>query len=395
MALSVFGRFVADMSRALAVVGDLHYEPHLADQFVAARRQLAALTPEAVIQLGDHGGYSHCGSQQSFDEGLEFLSGFDCPTHTIIGNHDLEGAEFARDEQSIAAFCQTFALERPYYTLDLGDALAICLSSTAFRTNLASHHEVHLDPAQLHWLRATLAAQPDRPTFVFSHAPILGSGARVLQSVHLKCPNAWLNHTDQPAQFARLVEEHPQIKLWFSAHNHLGQQYVDSITRLGQCTCVHTGVIGDISRDGRHQSRMLAFDAAGFELSTVDHDSLACTVDVEHDYRSGRWNRLSASAAADESVHFAPPPMPRGRQRLAIGDSVFAIHRDMVVEYDRHWAAPLGVVHERLAGAAVRVKGETLEVIGPFGGIAYRPGIAGRYSQIFAPNPWRSARRSA
>jgi len=384
------------MPRAIAVVGDLHYEPHLADQFVAARRQLIGLQPDAVFQLGDHGGYSHCGSQQSFDEGLAFLSGFKRPTYTIIGNHDLEGAQFARDDQSIAAFCQTFGLERPYYTIDLGDVLAVCLSTTAFRTNLASHHEVHLDNAQIHWLRTTLAAHRDRPTFVFSHAPILGSAARVLQSVHLKCPNAWLNHTDSPAQFARLVEEHPQIKLWFSAHNHLGQQYADSITRLGNCTCVHTGVIGEVSRDGQHQSRMIEFDRAGFELSTVDHDTLQRTVDVRHDYQSGRWERISPAATADESVHFCPPPMPRGRQRLAIGESVFAIHRDMIVEYDRHWAAPIGVVHEGLAAdAAVRVKGDSLEVVGPYGGVAYRPGIAGRYSQVFAPNPWRAKRRSA
>jgi hypothetical protein len=367
----------------------------LADQFVAARRQLMGLKPEAVFQLGDHGGYSHCGSQQSFDEGLDFLAGFQRPTHTIIGNHDLEGPQFARDEQSIAAFCQTFGLERPYYAIDLGPVLAVCLSSTAFRANPASHHEVHLDQAQIGWLRATLADHPGRPTFVFSHAPILGSGARVLQSVHLKCPNAWLNHTDAPAQFARLVEEHPQIKLWFSAHNHLGQQYADSITRLGNCTCVHTGVIGEVSRDGAHHSRLVAFDPSGFELSTVDHDTDERIVDVRHDYRSGRWQRVSPSAAADESVHFAPPPMPRGAHCLAIGDSVFGIHRDMVVEYDRQWAAPIGVVHEGLADAAVRVKGDTLEVVGPYGGVAYRPGIAGRYSQIFAPNPWRAKRRSA
>lgn len=383
------------MPRTIAIVGDLHYELHLADKFAAARLQLSALQPEALFQLGDHGGYTHCGSQQSFQEGLEFLEGFDCPAHTIIGNHDLEGREFGSDEQSIAAFCQTFGLARPYYTIDLGDALGVCLSSTSFRANIASHHEVHLDRAQIHWLEATLAANPHRPTFVFSHAPVIGSGARVLQSVHLKCPNAWLNHTDSPEQFARLVNEHPQIKLWFSAHNHLGQQYEDSITRLGHCTCVHTGVIGEVSRDGRHQSRLVRFDAAGFELSTVDHDSLVSTVDARHEYASGSWQRLSASAAVDESVHFPPPPMPHGRQRLAIAGSVFAIHRDMVVEYDRHLSAPVGVVHEGLAGAAVRVRGESLEIIGPHGGIAYRPGIAGRYSQVFAPNPWRAARRSA
>ncbi|HEX4150456.1 MAG TPA: metallophosphoesterase, partial [Pirellulales bacterium] len=124
------------MPRVIAVVGDLHYETQLAEQFQAARRQLIGLQPEAVFQLGDHGGYSHCGSQLSFDEGHEFLAGFERPAYTILGNHDLEGAQFSRDEHSIAAFLKTFSLERPYYTVDLGDALAVCLSSTAFRANL-------------------------------------------------------------------------------------------------------------------------------------------------------------------------------------------------------------------------------------------------------------------
>jgi hypothetical protein len=154
-------------------------------------------------------------------------------------------------------------------------------------------------------------------------------------------------------------------------------------------------VIGEVSRDGKHQSRLVCFDRAGFELSTVDHDTRESRVDARHDYRSGAWQRVSPCAAPDESVHFAPPPMPQGRQRLAIGESVFAVYRDMVVEYDRQWAAPLGVVHEGVGDAAVRVKGDCLEVIGPNGGVAYRPGIAGRYGRIFAPNPWRAARRSA
>src|SRR5690349_7785742 len=125
----------------IAVLGDLHYETAQDDLFRAARTQISVQRPDAVFQLGDHGGYSHCGSRLSFDEGLEFLSGFGCPHYTLIGNHDLEGAEFATDAQSVAAWCQTFDRALPYYTVDLGDALAICLSSIRFRSNPVCHHE--------------------------------------------------------------------------------------------------------------------------------------------------------------------------------------------------------------------------------------------------------------
>src|SRR6185437_11229774 len=129
----------------IAVLGDLHYEPEQNPQFIAARKQLSGCGLDAVFQLGDHGGYSHCGSQQSFDEGLSFLSGFELPFHTILGNHDLEGAEFETDEQSLAAWCRTFDRQRPYYAVELGQTLGICLSSTGFRSNPYSHHEVRID----------------------------------------------------------------------------------------------------------------------------------------------------------------------------------------------------------------------------------------------------------
>jgi hypothetical protein len=47
-----------------------------------------------------------------------------------------------------------------------------------------------------------------------------------------------------------LVEQHPNIKLWFSGHFHLSQNYADSISVVGSCAFVQTGVIGECNRDG-------------------------------------------------------------------------------------------------------------------------------------------------
>src|SRR5260370_14704529 len=58
----------------LAVLGDLHYEAPQDPIYRSAREQILKWGPEVVFQLGDHGGYSHCGTWQSFMEGLAFLN---------------------------------------------------------------------------------------------------------------------------------------------------------------------------------------------------------------------------------------------------------------------------------------------------------------------------------
>lgn len=380
----------------LAVLGDLHYETTQDELFRSARSQILDHLPDAVFQLGDHGGYSHCGTRLSFAEALDFLSGFDRPFHTLIGNHDLEGPEYATDAQSVAAWCQAFGRETPYYTVDLGDALAICLSSTRFRGNPACHHEVYLGEKQVAWLRSTLAANRRRPTFVFSHAPILGSGLRVLQNLHLKCPNAWLHHTDRPEQFIRLVRDNPQIKLWFSAHNHLGHACADTISRVGGCTFVHTGVVGEVSRDGCRHTRLVEFNAAGFRLSTIDHAAGEVIDDLEHDYSTGVWSRLCSWRASEATGHFAPPGCPTGRDVLQQGRSVFAVHRGMLVEYDLELAAPLGVVFDGLEAPRIEIRSGDLHITDELAGHqVIRPNQQGRYYQVFAPNPWLAAQRLA
>lgn len=56
------------------------------------------------------------------------------------------------------------------------------------RSNPFSVHEVHVDGEQLAFFRAQLerAAAANRPVVVYTHAPILGSGLKVVQTVHVK-----------------------------------------------------------------------------------------------------------------------------------------------------------------------------------------------------------------
>ncbi len=56
----------------------------------------------------------------------------------------------------------------------------IGLSSTRYRSNAYSVHEIHIDDAQLSWFAQQLEAiDPNTPVVVFSHAPPIGCGLKV------------------------------------------------------------------------------------------------------------------------------------------------------------------------------------------------------------------------
>lgn len=61
----------------------------------------------------------------------------------------------------------------------------------------------------------------------------------------------------RPQRFIQLVERNPNIKLWFSGHFHLSQNYADSISVVGSCAFVQTGVIGECNRDGNRCAHAL------------------------------------------------------------------------------------------------------------------------------------------
>jgi hypothetical protein len=69
---------------------------------------------------------------------------------------------------------------------ELGPALLVGLSTVRFRSNTFSVHEVYVDDEQVAWFEALLAAHPGRPVVVFTHAPPIGSGLKVVQNVHVK-----------------------------------------------------------------------------------------------------------------------------------------------------------------------------------------------------------------
>lgn len=97
------------------------------------------------------------------------------------------------------------------------------LGSTVFRDAVYTSHEVYIDPKQVEWFEKTIKECPADEgwrVFVFTHAPPMGSGLRVLQENHVVNGCCWLNHSSKnTAQFIKIVRENPCIKVPIITHN--------------------------------------------------------------------------------------------------------------------------------------------------------------------------------
>ena len=137
------------------------------------------------MQVGDLGAYeSDPGSTACFEVAKEFLGGFGGPrVRLITGNHDLEGSEFDTgdaerdDAANLAAWTSAFA-QRHFWSEEVGDSwLMVGMSTTRFRSNANSCHEVFIDAEQRAWLERVLDenARAERPRKVSARVTDRGS----------------------------------------------------------------------------------------------------------------------------------------------------------------------------------------------------------------------------
>jgi len=329
----------------VAVLGDLHLDPRDVRDVEVGRRHWTTIFREynryrrrrqqqrqqrndddetreeeeengnlAIVSLGDlgeskpivfadgrNGGVPFSGTTACHEMAAEYLRSFRSgdddgdvvPYEVVAGNHDLEAIdEFDTDETNMDAFLKAHGKLTPQFVREVADkTLLVGLSATKFRSAQFTSHEVTVSPEQLEWFEETLRRHPAEEgwkVFVFSHAPPIGSGLRVLEENHVANGCCWLNHSDEQGRgaFVDLVRRHRCVKAWFSGHFHLGQDYEDSIALpavvassspksdnpCSRALFVETSVMrAATSRDGRQQSRLLRGDGDGFEICTVDH----------------------------------------------------------------------------------------------------------------------------
>lgn len=385
----------------LGVLGDLHLNPkEMKDHEEARDTIIHHIENESflhetsnvhLVSLGDLGAYGSAGTTTCFEHAKEYLDGYSIPYSVLAGNHDLEGLdEFTTDEENLSAFCASFGMDTPQFCKEVArKTLLIGLSTTHFRSAPFSSHEVYIDQKQMIWFEETLASHPAADGWsiiVFTHAPPIGSGLRVVQGVHINNACAWLNHSAPPSErraFVKACEKHKNIKAWFSGHFHLSHDYEDSIRQgPGGCVFVQCGVIGSTSsRDGRRQTRIVHGTAEGLSVYTVSHHQggeelrLDCSVTYEggqvvthhghEDYDHAKWFSAYTPLPADgcyvnsRDGLIAAKPHQLGTVCWwhMFDGRVLGVHDGMVVEYDSECLSPLGIVCDRdqLQGREVAV----------------------------------------
>jgi hypothetical protein len=86
----------------------------------------------------------------------------------------------------VEAYLHHMGKETPQFCYEIAPkTLIVGLGSTQFRDATYTSHEVAVDQEQLDWFVKTVEEHPYEDgwqIFCFSHAPIIGSGLRVLQA---------------------------------------------------------------------------------------------------------------------------------------------------------------------------------------------------------------------
>ncbi|KAJ1459737.1 Metallo-dependent phosphatase-like protein [Pelagophyceae sp. CCMP2097] len=411
----------------IAVLGDLHLDPRKMEDYETGRSHFLPIISDAVergvgtclVSLGDLGESKSikpeetaelfAGTTACHELAAEFLGSFGTEYEVIGGNHDLEGIdEFATDAANLEAFNRIHGKPTPQFAREIADhVLLVGLGSTVFREARYTSHEVIIDDAQIAWFENILETHPSADgwkVFVFTHAPPIGSGLRVLQANHVVNGCCWLNHSGGATtrRFIELVRQHRCIKAWFSGHFHLGQDYQDSITfptqdpevgpypNRGSCVFVQTSVMrGGASRDGRQQSRLIRGNKDGFEICTVDHahegrvrlDATITYTDSNHEvgvYNHGHdeiekmgddFIKVYAPSEGDECFvsYGEDGSLDASRSSCVDGETiawwklncgrVLGVYDGRLLEYDASTLAPLGLVvgQDELAGRRVMV----------------------------------------
>jgi len=424
----------------VAILGDLHFDPRKMEDYYTGREHFLPILEDAqgrgvataLVSLGDLGESKSvrpdetdelfAGTTECHELAAGFLSSFGVPYEVIGGNHDLEGIdEFATDEENLEAMLRVHKKETMQFKRQIADkTLLVGLGSTVFRTAKFTSHEVTIDDEQLAWFEDVVASHPSEEgwkIFVFTHAPPIGSGLRVLQENHVVNGCCWLNHSGgkrgdpkTTTKFIELVRKHRCIKAWFSGHFHLGQDYQDSITfptipreegpypNRGSCVFAQTSVMrSGTSRDTRQQSRLLRGNKDGFEICTVNHadggsvrlDATITYTDTNHEVgvyahehddlrQNDNFIKVYSPSSGDECyVSYdeesdgASIDPTRGCKvdgetiawwHMSCG-RVLGVYDGRLIEYEPSTLAPLGLVvgQDELAGKRVVVVGSGIE----------------------------------
>ena len=198
----------AEEKVVFAIASDIHCPsiPEGGDNLTAFVKAARKHKADFMIELGDF-----CGLDDKSKPFRDTWNSFPGDKYHVIGNHDMDA--YNADE-----YVKGMGMPGRYYSFDKGNFHFIVLDgNNLFDGQTYTHYQygnfyrpyeqrAYLDPEQLEWLRADLAAT-DKKCVIFSHQSIdtyMNNGAHVRQI---------LEEANRDAGFKKVV-------LAFSGHNH-------------------------------------------------------------------------------------------------------------------------------------------------------------------------------
>lgn len=257
----------------IVLIGDLQYAAGEEERIRKHMEQINSLKPDFAVFMGDMGCHGKTGSKEGMQACREFFSILDCSVVVLMGNHDVE----YRPDDPIVREPETwyrmlFGRDHPWQAWETEEAFILCLTiERQPEETLRTQHALYVSDKQFEWAKAQLESHQDRPTIIFSHAPVAGSGLRCCPPIHSAATDAHLDHAFNALKWRKLMKENPQIRLWCSAHFHMGHDYDTAIVSDKTTVHVSVGVLTSAARDGSRDTRAIDLANGQATVMTLDH----------------------------------------------------------------------------------------------------------------------------
>lgn len=317
----------------IAMIGDLQYAPGEEEQIEKRLIEIRNLKPDLAVSMGDMGASGKTGSEEGMRACARLLEQLGCRVIPLLGNHDVE---YRPDDPFIRTpdiwYRTVFHREDPWELLDFGNVMLLCLSVVRQpEETLVTQHALYASDAQYGFALRALKEHPDKPFILLSHSPMAGSGLRNCPYVHGAATDTYMDQSFEPLRWKELIRQFPSIRLWGSAHFHMGHDYESSVTFRDNVFHVSGGVLTSCSRDGDLQTRILDVEDGRIQVLTYDHNTHALTPDL----------RIPLDPALPAEGHYAEPAV----NEILIGEDTPAavircpeLHRSYIrTEYGKLW----------------------------------------------------------
>ncbi|MDF2627053.1 MAG: hypothetical protein K0R39_884 [Symbiobacteriaceae bacterium] len=229
----------ADRPVRVALLSDLHLQPEESGlaktinvKFAKAAEDFRAFAPDLWIANGDVADHGLTSEMEAFKRIMSKVTTLDRVMATT-GNHEFYDFSVS-DEVLLNRWREAFGVEQPYSSRVFGGVHFIMLADEQWQTAPYNNDWCWITPAQLRWFEETLASHRDLDTIVFMHQPlnetVVGSiGARPFGG------------TNYAKEIYTLLEQNPQVKLWFSGHTHRKVDYEGQVVEKNGVTFMGLG----------------------------------------------------------------------------------------------------------------------------------------------------------